>query len=347
MNGRQLSNGLFRDAILPTLRERFPEDVDAVAAAAVGEGSDVLGYDDAISWDHNSGPRVAVFLADDRFDDIGDQLFDTLKAALPTHYAGVPLTWTQWSPALRVLPLHRYHAQALDRTDLPSSELDWLRCDEQTLLELTAGAIFHDPSGSLEAIRRRLAHYPPAVRHFLLRICFARMSEVAGVERSIRRGDWIATNHCVAFFVHFAIRAAHLLARCYCPYHKWMAHSLRQIGPWEAALHQRLERLVRTRSLSSVRDEMLHVLTDLGTRVTEELESRPPGVPVDDDMVLLPFEWAAVLGPLSDRIPDSLRRLSPLVSPSSYFGSIFDYSGYGGTFRDLLKANLEHQGRAE
>lgn len=244
MNGRELSAGLFRDVVLPALQLRFREHVDSLSAAAVGEGSDVLGYDDAISQDHNFCPRVALFLPDELHGSIGETLSEALTADLPTHYAGVPLAKELLSPALQVLGLRRYHERALDVPALPSSDAHWLLCDEQKLLELTAGAIFHDPSGQLGAIRRQLAYYPPGVRLYLLRTCFARMSESAGVERSIRREDWIATNHYVSCFVYFAIRAAHLLSRRYCPYHKWMAYSLQRIGPEDAELHSRLERLV-------------------------------------------------------------------------------------------------------
>jgi len=39
-------------------------------------------------------------------------------------------------------------------------------------------------------------------------------------------------------------------------------------------------------------------------------------------------------------MPDTLRRISPLIAPAGYMGQIFDYAGYGGTYRELLEQNL-------
>lgn len=49
------------------------------AAALLGDGSEVLGYDDEVSTDHDFGPRVQVFLARE-----ADQ------AAMPAALAGLP-----------------------------------------------------------------------------------------------------------------------------------------------------------------------------------------------------------------------------------------------------------------
>jgi len=165
------------------------------------------------------------------------------------------------------------------------------------------------------------------------------MSETKGVERTIRRGDWIATHQYVSYFVCFAIRAAHLLAMRNCSYHKWMGRSLREIGPREAALHGRLEGIVRATSLAAVRDGMLEVLSDLGMRTCEELHVPPPGTAELGGLTVFPFDWDAVLRPLSHGVPEELRSLSPLVSPS-YLGQILDYTGYDATYEELLESNL-------
>lgn len=74
MKGSELSHGLFVNHLLPFLRDRFPEYLNSISAAAVGEGSDVLGFDDSISQDHNFGPRIALFLPDEIHKNVSDEM---------------------------------------------------------------------------------------------------------------------------------------------------------------------------------------------------------------------------------------------------------------------------------
>ena len=340
MKGSELSHGLFFHHVLPIIRERFPDYLSSISAAHVREGSDVLGFDDVVSQDHNFGPRIALFLPDELHRHLAAGMMHQIRSALPDSYDGFPLLWNSWAPAVRILPLLQFHREELDLPKLPSKNLDWLRCDEQKLLELTAGPIFHDPAGQLTSLRRQLVFYPPGIRLFLLRLCFFRMSETAGVERSIRRQDRIAITLYVAYFIYFAIRTLHLITRYYCPYSKWMAHSLRRIGPSESAMADRLEQLTAAGSLSVVRDGMLDILFEIGSRITDELGAAPPGKANPDGLVLLPFDWDAVIRPLSEAIPSDLAELSPVISPPGYWGPVFDYRGYGVSFRVLLEQNV-------
>ena len=56
MSGIEMARHLYQSAVAPRLAG-VPH-----AAALLGHGSEVLGYDDAISTDHDFGPRVQVFL---------------------------------------------------------------------------------------------------------------------------------------------------------------------------------------------------------------------------------------------------------------------------------------------
>jgi hypothetical protein len=345
MQGNQLSHDFFRDVVLPILKDRFAGNVGSLSAAMVGDGSDILGYDDAISQDHNFAPRVALFLADDAYDEIGKEMAEELRQALPEHYMDVLLLWTEYVTSVQVFPLRRYFQQYLGVRSIPCATMDWLRCDEQKLLNVTVGRVFHDPSGQLAALRNELGYYPQGVRLYLLHVCFARMSETAGVERCIRRGDWIAAHHYMSYFTYFAIRAAHLLAKRFCPYHKWMARSLQELGMEGVALHARIQDMVRATSLPDIREAMLMVLYELGSRTMSEVGLPPPKTGPSDGFVLLGFDWDTILGALSRKMPKELRDMSPVISPPSYLGPIFDYTGHGATYKQLLESNLRFQKR--
>ena len=60
LNGIQLSEGFYLEAVRPLLEQYFPGLPHA--AALLGNGSEVLGYDDATSTDHHWGPRMQLFV---------------------------------------------------------------------------------------------------------------------------------------------------------------------------------------------------------------------------------------------------------------------------------------------
>ena len=58
--GLALCAVFYRDAVRPLLDQAYPGLPHA--AARIGPGSDVLGYDSARSTDHDWGPRLTLFL---------------------------------------------------------------------------------------------------------------------------------------------------------------------------------------------------------------------------------------------------------------------------------------------
>jgi hypothetical protein len=63
ISGRQLNRLFYEEAIAPILSSEHPDL--RYAAALVGPGSDVLGYDSVRSTDHDWGPRALLFLSDE------------------------------------------------------------------------------------------------------------------------------------------------------------------------------------------------------------------------------------------------------------------------------------------
>ena len=58
--GLELAGRFYREAVRPILDDAFPGL--AHAAALIGSGSEVLGFDTAMSADHHWGPRAMLFL---------------------------------------------------------------------------------------------------------------------------------------------------------------------------------------------------------------------------------------------------------------------------------------------
>ena len=129
------------------------------SAALLGRGSEVLGFDDEMSGDHNWEPRAQLFVRKD-----GDQARRRRRGAAP-----------ECADAVRGRPLVGVHTirgyfRASNWTSIWSSEItvrDWFTFPEQKLRMFTAGAVFHDEVG-LQAVRDRLAYYPRDVWLYLM-----------------------------------------------------------------------------------------------------------------------------------------------------------------------------------
>ncbi|HVC32894.1 MAG TPA: hypothetical protein VNL16_05240 [Chloroflexota bacterium] len=86
--GLELSRRFYHEVVRPILDDRFTDLPHA--AALIGPGSDVLGFDTEMSTDHDWGPRVLIFL-EDADTNLADQINETLRQELPPVFAGYPV----------------------------------------------------------------------------------------------------------------------------------------------------------------------------------------------------------------------------------------------------------------
>ena len=132
------------------------------------------------SRDHQWGPRLLLFRRDDTDPHFGEEIEQALAARLPATFRGYS---TSFSPrdaqgvrllvsgAVGHVPHHvdLWTLGAFTRMELGIASnrslqaRNWLVLPEQKLLQVTAGAVYHDGLGTLTALRERLAYYPRAV----------------------------------------------------------------------------------------------------------------------------------------------------------------------------------------
>ncbi|MGP9843520.1 DUF4037 domain-containing protein [Brachybacterium sp. 107] len=240
--GAGLSQEYFRQVVRPLLTARAP-GID-VAAARLGSGSDVLGFDDAQSRDHDWGLRLTLLVEDDRAPEI-DAL---LESELPETWQRLPTRFaTTWDPVVRQrvevdsaagFATSRVGADLSTRLMLP----DWLSLTGQSVLEVTSGPIFHDGPGVISQIRERLAWYPDDVWLYALAADWSRLGqEFPDVGREGLRGDEDGSAVIAARHVRTLLHLAHLLHRRWPPYGKWLARSAARLpggGALRIALHE-------------------------------------------------------------------------------------------------------------
>jgi hypothetical protein len=119
---------------------------------------------------------------------------------------------------------------------------DWLTFPEQKLLELTAGAVYHDGLGQLTPMREQLDYYPHDIWLYRLAAQWRRIAqEEAFVGRSGDVGDDLGSRLVAARLVRDLMRLCFLLERHYAPYSKWLGTAFarlacaQSVGPQLAA----------------------------------------------------------------------------------------------------------------
>lgn len=245
--GLELSQRFFREADRPVLDARFPHL--HYAAARLGPGSDVLGFDTAMSADHDWGPCVDIFLPEDGFAATRDAVHAALRDELPPTFLGYPTQLAvpdsgdgrmrhvdsrERGFARRPVGLHTVRHFILDYLGFDIEQelapADWLTLPEQKLRSIGAGTVFHDAVG-IEDVQRRLAYYPHDVWLYLLAAGWARVGQEEHLMgRAGSAGDEIGAALIAARLVRDLMRLCFLMERTYAPYAKWFGTAFGQLG---------------------------------------------------------------------------------------------------------------------
>jgi Holliday junction resolvasome RuvABC endonuclease subunit len=217
--GLELNGAFYREAVAPVLAGR-PH-----AAALLGWGSDVLGYDTERSTDHGWGPRLLLFMHDR---EEARQWVTRLDRDLPQEFRGWPVRFG-WDglPTRHWVTVTTLSAWAVDHLGIDAtkglSALDWLSTPQQQLLGVVAGAVYADHDGALTALREDLAWYPDQVWYWLIACQWRRIAqEEAFVARNTEVGDETGSAITAVRQAREVMRLTLLLQKRYAPYHKWL-----------------------------------------------------------------------------------------------------------------------------
>lgn len=167
VKGLELSSLFFEEVVKDILSKFYPSL--RYAAALLGPGSEVLGFDDQVSTDHHWGPRAQLFLHDDDLEKYSDQIKSSLSRNLPYTFNGYSTNWSEPDPndsmnqflenissgpvnhRIDIVSVKSYLKQHLDIESVHLSDIEWLILPEQKLLEFTSGEIFHSKLGTLSS----------------------------------------------------------------------------------------------------------------------------------------------------------------------------------------------------
>ncbi|MGV8833760.1 MAG: DUF4037 domain-containing protein [Devosia sp.] len=254
MQGIELSRRFYSDIVRPWLSEVVPGL--SYSAALIGYGSELLGFDDEISRDHNWGPRVHIVLERALFEARARELVAQFSKIAPSNFLGEPIGWRSRPdpPANGVeaagavehgLEFHTLEGLLEGHFALRSLDnlgnLDWLGFAEQKLLSFTAGAVFHDDDDRLGQARDQLSYFPDDVWLYKIACQWRRIAEEqAFVGRAGQVGDDLGSRVIAGRLVRDVMGMAFLLERRYAPYAKWFGSGFARL-PLAAALTPHLQ----------------------------------------------------------------------------------------------------------
>jgi Domain of unknown function (DUF4037) len=243
--GLKLSRLFYKTEVKPILQKEFRNL--RYSAALIGWGSEVLGFDTAISRDHHWGPRVLLFLSEKDYANLNDKISQTLSNNLPYEFLGYSTNYGNPEPngvrrAIKIThgPVNHminiYTSKLFFKARLgfdPSKTIevsDWLTFPQQRLLELVSGEVFHDGLGELRNIRRKLRFYPHDVWLYLMAAQWKRISqEEAFVGRAGESGDELGSQVVAARLVRELMKLTFLMEKQYAPYSKWLGRAFTRL----------------------------------------------------------------------------------------------------------------------
>jgi hypothetical protein len=294
MPALELNRRFYFECVKPVLDHHFPSL--AHAAALIGYGSEVLGFDTAMSMDHNWYPRVYLFLQE-KDDELISPIREMLSHELPHEFLGFSVD-TIPSPDEPGTRHSRSKSEGLvDHMVVPTTlrdfvldnlawdiaepltPLDWLTLPSQVLRTMTAGAVYFDNIGELTRFRESLTWYPHDVWLFLMASTWDRIGQE---EHLMPRAGFVGDEPGSAIIGSRLVRdimsLCFLMEKQYAPYPKWFGSGFKQLACaeeltpilWNALQAENWE--LREQALVRAYEILVEKHNDL--KITEPMQSR-------------------------------------------------------------------------
>lgn len=232
ISGLKLAKAYFETYGKRMLMEQFPEYLSQIAVGLCGEGSECLGFDDTYSTDHDFGPGFAMWVDDEVYEKIGDDLQKAYDA-LPKSFMGyVRMETEQGKGRCGVCTYRQYLTRILGIDHVPQSDAEWLGVSEEALLASVSGEVFVDPSGEFTSIRNRLrAYYPERIWRLKLAQEMTMFSQNGQYNymRMLRRSDQASAHLLLGKACENAMKLVYLLNKQYAPHTKWLLRGMEEM----------------------------------------------------------------------------------------------------------------------
>jgi hypothetical protein len=230
--GLRLAGEFYAEVVRPLLGQAFPGL--RYAAALIGAGSEVLGFDTARSTDHDWGPRLQLFLGEEDAGRLGREVDEVLAGGMPDSFGGYGVKFgvvrdpgSGVRHRVEVFGLGGWLAVQLGFDPRAGVTVpDWLGAPWQRLAEVTGGAVFEDRTGDLTRVRSALSWYPRDVWYYVLACQWSRIAEEEAFPgRCAEAGDELGSAVVTARLARDLMGLWLLMNRRYPPYSKWLGRA--------------------------------------------------------------------------------------------------------------------------
>jgi len=294
VKGADLSKSFYEEAVKPIAQEVVGE---AYLAARIDGGSEVLGFDDEMSRDHDWGPRLQLLLPEVSDRQLAHKLDGAMRQQLPPKFHGYSTSFSRSKAGddsrVAVDPIAGEIEHFIDISTLPEflseyigmssvddlSESDWLSLPSQKLRTLSSGPVFYDGIG-FGKLQDRLAFYPENVWMYLMAAEWARLAEEEPfIGRTGMVGDEIGSRIIASRLLMHAMRLVFLMDQVYAPYSKWFGSEFRELSR-ASSLTGPIERVQVASDWRDRESAFVEVVIRLGElhnelRITERVDPSP------------------------------------------------------------------------
>lgn len=243
VTGMELCRAYYETYGRAMIHERFPAYEERIAVGLVGEGSDCFGYDDETSRDHDWGPSFLLWVSDQVYAEIGEQL-QAAYEELPQTFLGYAYQTSRQGTGRRgVQTIKNFYGRLLGmehmegiykamETENPGL-IPFRQMEESALAAAVNGSVFRDDEGIFTQIRTLLKeHYPERLRYLRIAESAARFCQYGQYNsgRMLRRGDRLSSRILLGRAAEEALRLIYYMERMYPPHDKWLAEGVRRLG---------------------------------------------------------------------------------------------------------------------
>ena len=229
--GIAIAETFFKEFGLPTLQQHYPELVNQVSAGLLGEGSEMLGFDDILSHDHDWGPRFVLFLNESDYKKLGQEVTAKFNKLRPDSFQGINLSKTK---PISVQTIDGFYEELTKFPHPPKSIKEWFTIRENDLCYAQTGKIFYDPTGNL--IKRhqsfQKAYYPHEIRLGWIAaqlFWIWHYGEYNVCDRMAKRNERVGSLIGIGRVVQATMRLTFLLNHRFSPYWKWLHSAFVQL----------------------------------------------------------------------------------------------------------------------
>jgi|GEM_PF-859473 len=224
MKGLELSRAFFEKAGRPIIEKVSPGILNSITAGLIGEGSDVYGFDDEISTDHNWGPRFQIFLFEQN-PDLQESIEKALSNYLQKKFEDKEIK--QWPPGEGYKPFEvwfwpDFTEKLVGLRRRPIDPVSYARVTESQFFSLLSGTIFWDPNDDLKRAQAQWDHMPQEVWHWKLHWACMNLYRRDDILRAFIHKETEMSKILLCRYAEWATRLGYLVAREYSPYRKWL-----------------------------------------------------------------------------------------------------------------------------